>query len=586
MLLHLPGNRWQSACARALWKNTWDSPTSSGPDKPLRLLLDSGHLPSLIFWGPPGCGKSSLARIISQRLGYSFHFFSAVVSGIRELKDLFARLETETTEKNLVFIDEIHRFNKAQQDAFLPYVEKGVITLIGTTTLNPSFSIVSPLLSRSRVFILNTLDEAEIREVMERALADTERGYGALKTTTEPEVMEIIARYAQGDCRAALNALEMLVESARASGEAHAPAAEIALTRARLEAVFEGRLPEYDRDGEGHYNLISALHKSIRGSDPDASLYWLARMLEGGEDPLYIARRLLRVASEDVGSRGPASPCDRKRGAGGRAFPGHIPEGDLALAQTVVYLATAPKSNEIYTAYTKAREDAHEHGADPVPLYLRNPVTSLMKKAGYGDGYLYPHDYEGRVVRQDYFPSMMKGRKYYTPSEFGFEKVVGKRIRWWEESAAAARATAPLGTRRAHEVLRPQVTVDDLLVLVDSLRVHHALADDCAALHPLRIGDEVLSHVAAGFRLPHGLAQQFQVVQRRKKPRAGIDDRGFALCAQEGFGLLENERIAQASTRNHHAVAGGLLQHGPAVLRVKRDPLIRRPAPGTFPSAS
>ena len=273
-----------------------------GPDKPLRLLLDSGHLPSLIFWGPPGCGKSSLARIISQRLGYSFHFFSAVVSGIRELKDLFARLETETTEKNLVFIDEIHRFNKAQQDAFLPYVEKGVITLIGTTTLNPSFSIVSPLLSRSRVFILNTLDEAEIREVMERALADTERGYGALKTTTEPEVMEIIARYSQGDCRAALNALEMLVESERASRGADG---EIALTRARLEAVFEGKLPEYDRDGEGHFNLISALHKSIRGSDPDASLYWLARMLEGGEDPLYIARRLLRVASEDVGLADP-----------------------------------------------------------------------------------------------------------------------------------------------------------------------------------------------------------------------------------------------------------------------------------------
>ncbi|MGO9410628.1 MAG: replication-associated recombination protein A [Spirochaetia bacterium] len=400
-----------------------------GPDKPLRLLLDSGHLPSLIFWGPPGCGKSSLARIISQRLGYSFHFFSAVVSGIRELKDLFARLETETTEKNLVFIDEIHRFNKAQQDAFLPYVEKGVITLIGTTTLNPSFSIVSPLLSRSRVFILNTLDEAEIREVMERALADTERGYGALKTTTEPEVMEIIARYSQGDCRAALNALEMLVESERASRGADG---EIALTRARLEAVFEGKLPEYDRDGEGHFNLISALHKSIRGSDPDASLYWLARMLEGGEDPLYIARRLLRVASEDVGLADPQAIVMANAAQEAVHFLG-MPEGDLALAQTVVYLATAPKSNEIYAAYTKAREDAHEHGADPVPLYLRNPVTSLMKKAGYGSGYMYPHDYEDRVVKQDYFPSTMKGRKYYTPSEFGFEKTIGKRIMWWEE---------------------------------------------------------------------------------------------------------------------------------------------------------
>ena len=408
-----------------------------GPDKPLRLLLDSGHLPSLIFWGPPGCGKSSLARIISQRLGYSFHFFSAVVSGIRELKDLFARLETETKEKNLVFIDEIHRFNKAQQDAFLPYVEKGVITLIGTTTMNPSFSIVSPLLSRSRVFILNTLDEAEIREVMKRAQADTERGYGIMKITTEPEVMEIIARYSQGDCRAALNALEMLVESARASGEARGAAGEITLTRARLEAVFEGKLPEYDRDGEGHYNLISALHKSIRGSDPDASLYWLARMLEGGEDPLYIARRLLRVASEDVGLADPQAIVVANAAQEAVHFLG-MPEGDLALAQTVVYLATAPKSNEIYTAYTKAREDAHEHGADPVPLYLRNPVTSLMKKAGYGDGYMYPHDFESRVVRQEYFPSMMKGRKYYTPSEFGFEKTIGKRIMWWEERRRGA----------------------------------------------------------------------------------------------------------------------------------------------------
>jgi putative ATPase len=403
-----------------------------GPDKPLRLMLDSGHLPSLIFWGPPGCGKSSLARIISQRLGYAFHFFSAVVSGIRELKDLFVQLEKETTEKNLVFIDEIHRFNKAQQDAFLPYVEKGVITLIGTTTLNPSFSIVSPLLSRSRVFILNTLDEAEIREVMGRALADSERGYGTLRLSTEPDVLEIIARYAQGDCRAALNALEMLVESARASGEPSAGTGEIALTRVRLEAVFEGRLPEYDRDGEGHFNLISALHKSVRGSDPDASLYWLARMLEGGEDPLYIARRLLRIASEDVGLADPQAIVMANAAQEAVHFLG-MPEGDLALAQTVVYLATAPKSNEIYTAYAKAREDAHEHGADPVPLYLRNPTTSLMKKAGYGDGYMYPHDYDGRVVNQEYFPSALKGRTYYTPSEFGFEKTIEKRIRWWEE---------------------------------------------------------------------------------------------------------------------------------------------------------
>jgi putative ATPase len=404
-------------------------PRILGPGRALRLVIDSGHLPSLIFWGPPGCGKSSLARIIASRFGYSFHFFSAVVSGIRELKDLFVQLEAETTTKNLVFIDEIHRFNKAQQDAFLPYMEKGVITLIGTTTMNPSFSIVSPLLSRSRVFILDTLDEEEIREVMRRALADPERGYGKQAVECPPEVFEIIARYAQGDCRTALNALEMLVESALAEGAAGGP---VALTRERLEAVFQGRLPDYDRDGDGHFNLISALHKSVRGSDPDAALYWLARMLEGGEDPLYIARRLLRIASEDVGMADPQALVVAGAAQQAVHFLG-MPEGDLALAQTVVYLATAPKSNELYTAYARAKEDAHEFSADPVPLYLRNPVTSLMKKAGYGNGYLYPHDHEGRVVSQEYFPPRLSGRKYYVPSEFGFEKTVAKRILWWEE---------------------------------------------------------------------------------------------------------------------------------------------------------
>jgi putative ATPase len=407
-----------------------------GEGKTLRIILDSGHLPSLIFWGPPGCGKSSLARILALRFGYNFHFFSAVVSGIRELKDLFARLETQTKGKNLVFIDEIHRFNKAQQDAFLPYMEKGVITLIGTTTLNPSFSIVSPLLSRSRVLILQALEEAEILECLTRAMKDGERGYGKLSITPEPGVPEVIARYAQGDCRTALNVLELLVESCRGKkGEAEENS-PVNLTRERLEGVFQGRLPDYDRDGEGHFNLISALHKSIRGSDPNASLYWLARMLEGGEDPLYIARRLIRVASEDVGLADPQALVVTNSAKEAVHFLG-MPECDLALAEAVVYLATAPKSNELYVAYGKAKEDAHEYGADPVPLYLRNPSTSLMKNAGYGEGYLYPHEFPDRLVNQEYFPPRIAGRRYYSPSEFGFEKIVGKRIRWWEERRGA-----------------------------------------------------------------------------------------------------------------------------------------------------
>ncbi len=400
-----------------------------GPGKALRLIVDSGHLPSLILWGPPGCGKSSLARILAGQFGYNFHFFSAVTSGIKELKDLFQDLELRTTEKNLVFIDEIHRFNKAQQDAFLPFVEKGVITLIGTTTLNPSFSIVSPLLSRSRVLILNTLDESETLEVMRKALADPERGYGRITVTADEGVLELIARYSQGDCRTALNVLELLVESSR---DKTAPDALVTLTRERLDAVFQGRLPDYDRDGEGHFNLISALHKSIRGSDADASLYWLARMLEGGEDPLYIIRRLIRVASEDVGLADPQALAMVTAAQQAVSFMG-MPECDLALAEAVIYLATAPKSNETYKAYAKAKEDAHEYAADPVPLYLRNPSTSLMKKAGYGEGYLYPHDLPNRLADQQYFPPRLSGRKYYTPSGFGYEKTIEKRIAWWEE---------------------------------------------------------------------------------------------------------------------------------------------------------
>ncbi len=431
-----------------------------GRGKTLDLIVKSGFLPSLILWGPPGCGKTTLAYILASIFKYPFHPFSAVTSGIGELKSLFKRLEEEihndgedSRGKVIVFIDEIHRFNKAQQDAFLPYVERGVITLIGTTTLNPSFSIVSPLLSRMKVLILNPLDSRDIVELLKRAIEDRERGYGKYHIHYDDDVLNIIASYSEGDARTALNVLEMLVESEkskfeesidknksedsvrlfvdRASPDDRFTHGDIVLSRKTLEELFQGKLPDYDRDGEAHYNLISALHKSIRGSDPDASLYWLARMLEGGEDPLYIARRLIRIASEDIGMADPAALNIAVSAKEAVHFLG-MPEGDLALAEAVIYMATAPKSNAVYVAYREARKDAHEYPSSPVPLYLRNPVTSLMRKAGYGKGYLYPHDYPNRVVNQRYFPENMGEREYYKPTSFGFEKNIIKRLEWWK----------------------------------------------------------------------------------------------------------------------------------------------------------
>ncbi len=411
-----------------------------GKGKALDLIVKSHFLPSLILWGPPGCGKTTLAYILASIFKYPFHPFSAVTSGIGELKSLFKRLEEEINRsvedskgKVIVFIDEIHRFNKAQQDAFLPYVERGVITLIGTTTLNPSFSIVSPLLSRMKVLILNPLETQDIIELLKRAIGDVERGYGGYNIRCEREVLGIIASYSEGDARTALNVLEMLVESERGkTKERVGEDSVIVLSRETLNELFQGRLPDYDRDGEAHYNLISALHKSIRGSDPDASLYWLARMLEGGEDPLYIARRLIRIATEDIGMADPGALNVAVSAKEAVHFLG-MPEGDLALAEAVIYMATAPKSNAVYVAYREAREDARAHPVSPVPLYLRNPVTSLMKKAGYGRGYLYPHDYPNRVVNQRYFPEDVEEKEYYRPTAFGFEKKVMKRLEWWKK---------------------------------------------------------------------------------------------------------------------------------------------------------
>ncbi len=402
-----------------------------GKGKALNLIVESGFLPSLILWGPPGCGKTTLAHILASVFKYPFYPFSAVTSGITELKKLFKQLEDEINieQKTIVFIDEIHRFNKAQQDAFLPYVEKGVITLIGTTTLNPSFSIVSPLLSRMKVLILEPLDVTDIVELLRRALRDRERGYGEYRIDYESEVLNIIASYSEGDARTALNVLEVLVEAELKKEDKKN---RIILSRDTLEELFQGRLPDYDRDGEAHYNLISALHKSIRGSDVNASLYWLARMLEGGEDPLYIARRLVRIASEDIGMADPRALSIAVSAKEAVHFLG-MPEGDLALAEATIYMATAPKSNAVYVAYREAKADAKKHPASPVPLYLRNPVTSLMKKAGYGKGYMYPHDYPNRVVNQRYFPEDMKESNYYRPTKFGFEKDIARRIEWWKK---------------------------------------------------------------------------------------------------------------------------------------------------------
>jgi putative ATPase len=424
-----------------------------GPGKPLRAQIERDDTGSILFWGPPGTGKTTLAKIIASMTKAEFIEFSAVLAGIKEIKQVMADAERarQYGTRTIVFIDEIHRFNKAQQDAFLPHVEKGNIRLIGATTENPSFEINSALLSRCRVYVLRPLAEEQIVELLRRALADETRGLGAMKLTASDDALKKIASYTSGDARSAYNVLEVaaalakspllksppfdklrassLAKDARNGAPVDGAPVDGApeITDSIVHDALQKRILLYDKSGEEHYNLISALHKSVRNSDPDAALYWLGRMLEAGEDPLYVARRVVRMAVEDIGLADPnaLALCMAARDA--VDFIG-MPEGNLALAQAVVYLSVAPKANALYTAYGAVQQDVEETAADPVPLHLRNAPTALMKGLGYGQGYQYAHDVEGKVANMQCLPDNLRGRVYYQPTNEGIEKRIRERM--------------------------------------------------------------------------------------------------------------------------------------------------------------
>ena len=400
-----------------------------GPGKPLRRQIERDELASMILWGPPGSGKTTLAMIVARKTRSDFVRFSAVLSGIREIKDVMAAAEKTRRfgRRTILFVDEIHRFNKAQQDAFLPYVERGDIVLIGATTENPSFEVNAALLSRTKVYMLSALSTDEVVTLLQRALQDEKRGLGGEKVAITDDLLRQIAVFANGDARSAYNTIEAATAAAARDAEGRAT-----ITEKLIEDAIQRKVLLYDKAGEEHFNIISALHKSVRNSDADAALYWLGRMLEAGEDPLYVARRLIRMASEDVGMADPKALEVAVAAMQAVHFVG-LPEGDLALAQAAVYLALAPKSNALYTGYGEVKSDAQKTVAEPVPLHLRNAVTGLMANVGYGKGYQYAHNAEEKLTDMECLPEGLRGRRYYQPTEQGFEKRLKEKMQAIEE---------------------------------------------------------------------------------------------------------------------------------------------------------
>jgi len=395
-----------------------------GKGKILTQLIESGRLVSMIFWGPPGSGKTTLGFILAKIFDMPWTFYSAVLSGIKEIKGVMAKAVDHRKmygQPTILFLDEIHRFNKAQQAAFLPYVERGDVILFGSTTENPSFEVIAPLLSRMKVLVLNPLNEETLIRILREALTDKKNGLGEMRLRSSDKILKLIIDHSNGDARRSLNTLEITAGFVKKEQ----------IAEQHVQNALQKRMLLYDKDGEEHFNLISALHKSLRNSDVDASLYWLTRMIVSGDDPLYIARRMVRFATEDIGLADPQALSVAMGAKEAYEFLGS-PEGELALAEAVIYLASAPKSNRVYAAFSKAKEDVEKSPFEPVPLHLRNPSTSLMREVGYGKGYSYAHDFMDSTTDMDTFPEKLKGRKYYTPGSLGFEKEIKKRIDWWQ----------------------------------------------------------------------------------------------------------------------------------------------------------